>query len=577
MTTGTASASNASSRNKPTPFEQFRPLGSTKYDIILGSFTINILSLALPIVLLQVYDRILPNEGLGTLALLITGVGIALLLEGALRMGRSYLTSWAGARFEHQIGTEAVKHLMRSNLASVEQEGSGVHLERLNAMGTLRDFYSGQAILTAADLPFVAIYLLLIYYLAGWLVLVPIGLLVLFALSALFVGIKLRTALKKRSIDDERRYNFIIEVLTGIHTVKGLSMEPLMTRRYERLQENCAQNDHKVALWSNDANNLSNLFSQFTMVLVAALGATIVIDSDLTIGGLAACTLLAGRTMQPIQRALGIWTRFQSIIIAKEDVNTLFAQPVETEADLPPIAKVEGAVELKNVSFRFNEDTPRILDNVSLSLKPGECIALKGEAGCGKTTLLNIMMGTLTPQSGSVMVDQQDMRKYDPDSVRQQIAYLPQDGVVFNGTLLENLTMFRGEEYQEEALRAARLLLLDKVADRLPNGFETRVGDGATDSLPRGIKQRVAIARALVNRPRIVLFDAATSGLDSTGDAVVRAVMERLKGKCTLVIVSFRPSLLKLADRTYELKEGKLTEILKEIPSGDVPTQKTEV
>ena len=542
-----------------------RPLGSSRWDIILGSFTINVLSLALPIVLLQVYDRILPNEAIGTFSLLIFGLGVALVLEALVRQGRSHLASWTGARFERQAGTEAVNHLMRINLATMEREGSGVHLERLNALNTLRDFYSGQAILTVADLPFIAIYIGLIFYLADWLAIVPIIILVLFALAAGYLGLRLRSALKKRLVDDERRYNFIIEVLSGVHTVKGLSMEPLMTRRYERLQENCAYNDHVVALRSTDSSNVSHFFSQLTMVVVAAIGATFVIEGRLTIGGLAACTLLAGRTMQPIQRALGIWTRFQSIIIAREDVNRLFAEPIETPANLPPIPSLQGGVKLQNITLKFHEKAPAVLDNVNLTLKPGDCIALKGEAGCGKTTLLDVIMGTLRPDSGDVLVDDFNIQAFEPDSVRQQIAYLPQDGMVFNGTLLENLTMFRGDEYKQEALRAARLLLLDKVADRLPNGFETRIGEGAVDSLPRGIKQRLAIARALVNRPKIVLFDAAISGLDSTGDAVVRAVLERLKRRCTLVIVGFRPSLLKLADRTYELSNGHLRAI--DIPS----------
>ena len=334
-----------------------------------------------------------------------------------------------------------------------------------------------------------------------------------------------------------------------------------MTRRYERLQENCAHNDYMVALRSTESSNASHFFSQLTMVVVAAIGATFVMEGQLTIGGLAACTLLAGRTMQPIQRALGIWTRFQSIIIARKDAYRIFAEPIETPVNLPPMPLLEGSVKLRNITFKFHEKAPAILDNVNLILNPGDCIALKGDAGCGKTTLLNVIIGTLRPNVGDVLVDDQTIYEFEPDSVRQRIAYLPQDGVVFKGTLLENLTMFRGEEYKQEALRAARLLLLDKVADRLPNGFETLIGEGAVDSLPRGIKQRVAIARALVNRPKIVLFDAAISGLDSTGNAVVRAVMERLKRRCTIIIVSFRPSLLKLTDRTYELSNGHLTQI----------------
>ena len=537
------------------------PLKSTGFDILLASFTINVLSLALPIVLLQVYDRILPNQGTGTLALLILGIGVALGLEAYLRLGRSRLTSWAGARFEHGAGFLAVKRLLHADLMAYEKDGSGVHLERLNALNSLRDYYSGQIVLTAADLPFVAIFLALIAYLAGWLVYVPLALLAAFALVAVAVGARLRGALQQRAVDDERRYNFIIEVLTGIHTVKGLNMEPLMVRRYERLQENCARDDYRVALLSADANNASALFSQLTMVAVAAAGSTLVIDGALTIGGLAACTLLAGRTMQPIQRALGIWTRFQSIQIARQDVRKLFELPLETEEGLAPISRMTGAIELKDVSFTHDPEHTPLLEGVNLSLSPGECVALTGEAGSGKSTLLALMMGLMRPTQGQVLIDGQDMTRFEADSIRRQIAYLPQDGVVLSGTILDNLTMFRGDDFEDEALRAARLLLLDKVVARMPKGYDTRIGDGAFDAMPRGVKQRLAIARALVNRPRIVLFDAATSGLDGTGDAVVRAVLERLKGKCTLVLVTYRPSLLRLADRMFEIRDRQVVEV----------------
>jgi len=540
------------------------------FDLVLSSLFINILALAMPLVLLQVYDRIIPNTAEGTLVLLVAGVGTALFLEGCLRMGRSYVSGWMGSRFEHLAGCAAMERMLSANIIDFERQGAGVHLERMNALGTLKDFYAGQAILAVCDLPFAFVFLGAMAYLAGWLVFVPIILIVAFAASALLVGSKLKQALEDRMMADDRRYNFIIEVLGGIHTVKGLAMEEQMLRRYERLQETCAEADYKVALTSSNAQSTGAVFSQMTMFAVVGFGSTLVIDGILTVGGLAACTMLAGRAMQPLQKAVGIWTRFQSIQLARDRLREMFAMQPEAPRGMPALPPVVGELELQNIRFNYGktrdgDEYPPLFQNVSIHVKPGETIGIKGANASGKSTLLYMMNGSLVPTMGTVLVDGQNIRDFDPVSVRRQVAYLPQQGVLFNGTILENLTMFR-DEMDQDAIDIARLLGLDGVVSHMPLGYDTKVGDGAGEAIPRGIKQRIAIGRALVDKPRILLFDEANTSMDSAGDAMLKTLLERLKGRVTLVLVTPRPSMLSLADRIYEIDETALR-----IQGGDGP------
>ena len=530
-------------------------------DLFFASITINILALALPLALLQVYDRILPNEAESTLLLLMLGIGAAVVLEGFLKLGRTYISGWAGAKFEHLAGVSAVERLLMTNLADFEQEGSGVHLERLGSLNTLKDFYSGQAFLTIWDVPFAILFLGLIAYLAGWLVAIPVVVLVVFILFAVFFGKRLKKAVQERMTADDRRYNFIIEVLAGIHTVKSMAMESQMLRRYERLQESCAVADGAVAMDSTNSQSLGTVFSQLTTVAVVCGGALLVIDNQLTIGGLAACTMLAGRAMQPLQRAVGIYTRFQTILIARERLKDLWKLQPEVKAGMPKVGHIDGALELRDVEFRFGKDDEKpVLEGINVRLKAGEAMGIAGDNGSGKTTLLWLMMGALRPTEGEVYVDGEDLRGFDPHSYRSQIAYLPQLGELFQGTIMDNITMFRGEEYEEAATATAELLGLDDVVSQLPMGYETRVGDGASDALPRGIKQRIAIARALVDQPRIVLFDEANTAIDGSGDNILREMLEKLKGHATMVLVTHRPSMLKLCDQVFDLKDGHLTE-----------------
>lgn len=557
-----AAASEAVTAGKPAGsafrLSSLSTLKANTFDLAVASLFLNILGLAMPMSLLQVYDRILPNKSTGTMVLLLLGVLGALALETVLNFGRSWVTGWVGARFEHKAGCEALRRLVMTGIDHFEKEGSGVHLERMNSLGTVREFYAGQALLTLMDLPFALLYLGLVAMMGGHLVLVPIVLLVAFGIAAMKVGTSLRDAIQKRITADDRRFNFIIEVLGGIHSVKAMSMEAQMVRRYERLQEGCAEGYYRVALKSANALGVSSFFSQMTTIAVAAFGSLLVMDGTMTTGGLAACSLLAGRAMAPLQKALGVWTRFQTFLLARERLDEIFKLPEEAAAGLPKLESARGRLQLENVSFRFNDKSPDVISDASITIEEGECVAILGGNGSGKTTLLTLMQGALRPRSGRLLLDGEDVTGFDPQSVRDKIAYLPQMGVLFQGSILQNITMFR-PELDDVAVETAALLGLDEVVSTMPMGFDSNVGDGAYDSLPRGIKQRIAIARALVNNPRIVLFDEANTAVDSAGDNFLRVWLERAKGKRTLVLVTHRPSLVKLADRSFDLDHGRLT------------------
>ena len=545
------------SQGAPVRLKDLSTLHENIFDLVVASLFLNLLGLALPLSMLQVYDRILPNRSVGTMVLLLTGVLLALIAESILSYCRSYITGWVGARFEHRAACLGLERMLLTSLHVYEREGSGVHLDRMSSLAVVRDFYAGQALMTFMDLPFAVLYLTLVGMLGKSLVIVPSAILIIFALSAMRIGERLRLVIQSRMTSDDRRFNFLIEVLGGIHSVKAMAMEAQMVRRYERLQENCAKANHDVALESTTALSVSAFFNQITMLAVVAVGSLYVMDGEMTTGGLAACSMLAGRAMTPLQKALGVWTRFQTFLLARKRIEELFSLPLETKPGQPSLPKVNGRLTLEQVGFRFGDDLPWVLHDINITVEPGECVAICGDNGSGKTTLLALMQGTLRPSAGRALVDDLDVNDFDPKSVRENIAHLPQMGVLFQGTILQNLTMFR-PAMEETAVETASLLGLDEVVATMAFGFDTPVADGAYDSLPRGIKQRIAITRALVNNPKVVLFDEANASMDTTGDNFLRVWLERAKGKRTLVLVTHRPSLLKMADRVYDLKDGTL-------------------
>lgn len=537
--------------------EGLRPV--LKADIIFSSLVINLLSLALPMVLLQVYDRLIPNQAMNTLTILIIGLLIVLVIDVLLRTARSYLVGWIGAKYEHETGCDAMGSIVRGNLVDLEAVSSGEQLDRLNAIDSIRDFYGSQASLAIIDLPFVLLFLGILAYIGGWLILVPVLLLILLGWIAFILGNQLREAIEEDSIWEDRKYSFIIEVLRGVHSVKSMAMESLMGRRYEKLMESCSKSSYNVIYLNGLAQSIGTTFSQITMIAVASVGSLLVIENQLSLGALAASILLAGRTVQPLLRALGIWTRFQHIKIAHEKLSLVEKLPQERTEETEDVDRIK-TLELKNFSFKYNEEDDFALNNINLKLNHGDIIGIRGGNSSGKSTLLWSMMGGLNPTNGELLINGENPKKFSTHSLRSRMAYLPSQPVMFQGTILDNLTMFQGDDKIDAVMKAAEHMDLSQILVRMPEGFETMVGDASQNELPAGIVQRIAIVRALATNPDIILFDEANSGLDSSSDEDLKNLMEKLKGKCTIILVSFRPSLLKLADKLYDLKDGTLIE-----------------
>jgi ATP-binding cassette subfamily C protein LapB len=503
--------------------------------------------------------------------LLVLGVGLALILEAFFRLGRSYITAYSGAKFDHIAGCRALSHAMGTDIVRFEKEAAGVYLHRFNAIENLKDFMSGNNLLVFIDLPFGIIFLFMVGYIGGVLVLAPILLLLVFAVLTVFMGSGLKKALDERSTWDDRRYNFLIEVLTGIHTVKGLALEAQMVRRYERLQETTAGVIKKVAFQNGVAQSFGSVFSQITLISVAAFGSVLVINEALTIGGLAACTLLSGRALQPLLRAMGVWTHYQNIKLSKKRVNSLLSLPQEKESrdsfansetvlnfQMLPKSEIGGRLAFEQVSFGYGGDEADLFQDMDAQFFSGSTTAIAGPNGSGKTTLLWLAMGLIAPTQGRVLLNGEDMAYLPKEEIHNRIAYLPQNGTIFHGTIMENLTMFRKGSSIDRAISLSIGLGLDDTIKRLPLGYDTIVGDGAADSLPGGIRQRIAIARALVNEPEIILFDEANTSLDAAGDEILKNAMFQLKGKSTIILVSHRPSLLKIADQGYKITRKQL-------------------
>ncbi len=527
-------------------------------EIFLQSLAINLFAMALPVFILQVYDRVLPLGAASSLSVLVVGLAAVVVFDMILKLARTRIVTWNGAQFEHLARCAALDKIMRAPLEIYESESPGSYLERVNAIGVVKDFYSSQIATLSVDLPFAMLFLGLIWMLGGNLVFVPLTLFAVFAASALIVGRRLRRAVGERVANDDKRYDFLIETLNGIQTVKAMNLKPTLMRRFERLQERTAHAVRQVAVEGSYAQGLGSLFSQLSMVGVVGVGATMVLDGELTAGKLAACMLLSGRALQPLQSAMGIWTSYQTVQVSASQAAKVMRLPAEAARGLPKIPPISGRLELRDLNFAYGGGDTPFIKNVNLTLEPGEIISVEGANSSGRTTLLLLILGLLRPQSGQILLDGMNIFDYDPTSVRGEISMISHNAPVYSGNLIENMTGFQMGDSIEDALRMGSELGLDDEIKALPEGFDTQCGGSTVDKIPAGVRQRVAIVRALVDNPKLILFDEANLSLDAKSDDMLRKMLLRRKGRAAMILVSHRAEILAMAERHFIMVNGEL-------------------
>ncbi|GAA0776311.1 ATP-binding cassette domain-containing protein [Roseibium denhamense] len=528
--------------------------------VIAASIMINVLGLAMPLTILQVYDRILPNSSIDTLVVLIVGLCFVLLIDAVLKTLRSYVVGWSASAFTHKAHVEATRRLLNSRASTATDETVSKQLDALKSLQSLGDQYGGQARLLAIDLPASLIFLAVLFLIGGPIGFIPIILLAIFALRTASLNAKIDTLIEKRAVQDQRKYDFVFEVLSGLNTVKAMALEPVILRRFERLQTQISRLGFDSIDLHNKARNSSGFFTVLTTVCVVALGALLVMGGFISIGAVAACTLLAGQVVQPLLRGINHWTDMQRVKHDYREASALFDLPREDITSRSSVS-VAGNIKMQGAGYRAVGDIAVPLQNINLTVNAGETIAFEGSDGSGRSTLVRMMSGGLEPTTGSVLIDGHDLFGPDHRALRREIAYVGNDAEMFSGTILQNLTLFGSRATPHKARMAADLIGLEKDIHLLPLGYDTQMGNSIEENLTDSMLQRIAIARALAGEPKVLVLDDANGALDHKSEAELAEALKRLKGQLTIIIVSHRPSFRAIADKQFLMDGGKVTPV----------------
>lgn len=529
---------------------------------LIAAVAENALAFAIPLAVMQIYDRVIPNASLGTLQLLTIGLFVALVLELVFKLVRLRVIEWQAAGALYRSHIAAGERLLAQPSREFEKTPFGVQMDRLASLDTLKENLQNQPLLRVIDGVFVIVILAVMAAAGGWLVVIPLGLIAAVSLAAWRQHLAFTKLLEARNESDRRRYSFLHDLLDGLPTVKALLMEEQMLRRYERLQVAGARVTREILKLGSNAQIVAMTASALHMVGIVALGAWFVIHEQMALGAVAASLLLGGRAIQLVVRIFGSAASTDIIGDARRRAREFEALPAYAGGQTLPVSDSGRGVSIafRAASFGADADAPPLFERFDLTIAPGETIGFRGHEGAGASTLLRVLIGETPVRGGEVLIEGLPVESIDRDSLMRSVGFAANSVGIFRGTLLENLTMFESGEAIDHARAAAALTGLERLINQLPDGFDTEIGGNGGRELPRGLVQLIGITRALAKKPRLLILDEANASLDRESEAVLLQALGNLRGRVTLMIATQRPSLLRFCDRVVELNRGQTAE-----------------
>jgi ATP-binding cassette subfamily C protein LapB len=545
----------------------------------LGLITLlnNVLALAFPLFALMIYDKVIGGQAGEMIVHLAVGIGLAFVFDFALRLLRSRLLAYMGARVERLVSIAVLRHLLRLPVAYTESAPIGTQLARLKEFETVREFFTGPLTGIAFDLPFLFVFLLAIAWLGGPLVLVPLILGPVILLFGYASQSYQRNLIQRAAASQAARHGLAVEIVSHLQTIKHSGSGAIWLERYRAASAAAAVDNRGMQRISGLLSAASQTVMMLTGAIVLAWGALRIISGDMSVGALVATMALSWRVLTPLQLGLMTLSRLGQIRLALSQIDRLLQiRPELSDRPNPSIAQriFRGAITLNRASLRYRPDAEPALLGVDLALQPGELIGITGPSGSGKSTILKVMAGLYPVQAGAVLLDGLDIRQMTPHELRNAVTYSPQNRHLFHGTIAQNLRLAAPAAVDDElkAALAETGALQDILA--LPDGLQTGLGDHATTHiLSPGLLQRIALARIYLRPSTVLLLDEPGQWLDEDGDAALIEALRRRKGQQTIVIVSHRPSHLAICDRVVLMQNGRIAGIRNNASDGAKASQ----
>ncbi len=532
------------------------------FEVLVASFFVQLFGLANPLIIQVIIDQVIVKNSPDLLKILGIFLLAIAIFEALLSSLRTYLFVDTTNRIDMSLGSEIIDHLIRLPLRYFEKRPVGEISSRVNELENIRQFLTGTALTVVLDAVFSVVYIVVMAIYSWKLTLVALATVPVFLIITILLAPTIRQQLRRKAERNAETQSYLVEVMSGIQTVKAQNIELRSRWQWQEKYARYISSGFKTVVTSTLAQSASNFFNKFSGLLVLWVGAFFVLEQELTLGQLIAFRIIASYVTNPLLRLAQLWQNFQEIGLSLERLSDIIDTPQEAEDDRDniPMPAIEGSVKYENVTFRFKSNTPPQLDKVNLEIQPGQFVGIVGESGAGKSTLAKLLVRLYELESGRIFVDGYDIGKVELYSLRRQIGVVPQETLLFDGTVQENIAINNPDASSDDIIEAAQIAVAHDFIMSLPNGYNTRVGERGA-ALSGGQRQRIAIARAILQQPRMLILDEATSALDYTTEQQLCLNLAQALHDRTLFFITHRLGTIQNADLIVMMENGAVVEL----------------
>jgi ATP-binding cassette subfamily C protein LapB len=528
-------------------------------EVLVAAFLINLFALAMPLFTMNVYDRVVPNNAIITMWVLVSGIVCIFAFDVLLKGLRAHFIDLACKRSDLELSGRIFEQILGVDM-STRPKSVGAFANTVQSFEIFREFITSSTLTVFVDLPFTLIFIWVIYLLGGIIFLVPLIVIPLIILIGFLLQPPLISLTRESYRYSAEKQATLFDSLSNIEAVKTVGAESALQSRWERIVKLASANSMKLHLISNVSMNITILVQQIASIAVVIIGVYLIGEGQLTVGALIACTILAGRAIAPMAQVASLFTRYHQATNAMESLDKIMQLPTDVDEEVTYLhrPKLKGSIDFQHVNFHYQDATVPILKNINFKINPGDKIAVIGRIGSGKSTLAKLIMRLYSPTEGSILLDNTDYRQINPDELRQQIGYVPQDVSLFYGSIRENIIMGAPFVTDDLLLKACDVAGISAFTNNHPLGLDRPVGERGSE-LSGGQRQAVGIARSLLRDPKIILLDEPTASMDVNSEvAFKKRLMDYLTPEHTLILVTHKSSMLDLVDRIIILDDGKL-------------------
>ena len=539
-------------------FSTMRKIAKIYYLVILATVFINIFVLAIPLFTMNVYDRVLPNKATETLWVLAIGVIVVIVFDFILKLLRAYFIEQAGKRADIRMSNTIFDHLLNIKLDS-KPASTGMFVSRLQSFESVREFFTTATITAFVDLPFVALFIFIIFYIGGDLGYVSLFTAILAIIFSLIMQSPIKDTILKSFQEEQIKQTVLTETVSGLEIIKSVKAENRMRTHWEKSISQTSYFANKAHYLSQVVTYFVSSLAQLSSITIVIVGVLLANEGLISMGVIIAAMILNSRVIAPVSQIASMLIRLDRTIISLKNIDEIMNMPVEREASKHYLSRpyLDGDIHFKNVCFAYKEQNFKILDNINIKIKKGEKIGIIGKVGSGKSTLIKLLMNLYETNEGSILVDNTELRQIDPVDLRKAIGYVPQEPFLFMGSIKDNITI--GDQFasDEEILKAAKISGVHDFIGKHQAGYDLLVGERG-EGLSGGEKQIVTLARALVSDPNILILDEPTNSMDDLSENIFKRNLKSIIENKTLILITHKPSMLSLVDRLIVINDGKI-------------------